>query len=278
MAIVRSDQFIDVETASRGTFPSEPLGAFERWAEFVEWDASLSDGQAAALLNRQLGAPVPNPRQVFAIGLNYADHAAEAGLSKPSAPVVFTKFPCCIAGPQAELALPSDNVDWEAELVVVVGRQAWRVSEPTAWSFVAGLTVGQDYSERRIQSAGAAPQYSIGKSFPGFGPTGPVLVTPDEIVGDLDDLGIECTLNGEVVQASRTSHMIFSVGELIARLSAICVLQPGDLIFTGTPAGVGMSRNPPRFLRPGDVVTTRIEHIGSLSQRCVQDLPPSGWD
>jgi 2-keto-4-pentenoate hydratase/2-oxohepta-3-ene-1,7-dioic acid hydratase in catechol pathway len=277
MAVVRSQQFIDVERASQGKFPADPLGVFERWPEFVDWAAALPDGDFAELPDGALGAPSPHPRQVFAIGLNYSDHAAEAGLAEPSTPMVFTKFPSCIAGPETELALPSENVDWEAELVVIVGRRAWRVSEETAWSYVAGLTVGQDYSERRIQSAGAPAQFSLGKSFPGFGPTGPVLVTPDEIPGDPDDLGIVCSLNGEVVQASRTSRMIFSVRQLIARLSAICELQPGDLIFTGTPAGVGLARVPPRFLRVGDVVTTQIEHIGSLTQRCVQDLPVAGW-
>jgi 2-keto-4-pentenoate hydratase/2-oxohepta-3-ene-1,7-dioic acid hydratase in catechol pathway len=277
MAVVRSEQLVDVEQASHGAFPANPLGVFERWAEFTAWAANLPDGQITGPPDSQFGAPSPHPRQVFAIGLNYADHAAEAGLAAPAAPVVFTKFPSCIAGPQTELALPSDHVDWEAELVVIIGQRAWRVSEQTAWSVVAGLTVGQDYSERRIQAAGTAPQFSIGKSFPGFGPIGPVLVTPDEIAGDPDDLGIVCTVNDEVVQAGRTSQMIFSVRQLIARLSAICVLQPGDLIFTGTPAGVGMSRVPPRFLRPGDVVTTQIEDIGSLSQRCVQDVPVAGW-
>jgi 2-keto-4-pentenoate hydratase/2-oxohepta-3-ene-1,7-dioic acid hydratase in catechol pathway len=158
-------------------------------------------------------------------------------------------------------------VDWEVELVAVIGVRAHRVAEDAAWPHVAGLTVGQDLSERVVQW-GAGGQFSLGKSFPGFGPMGPWLVTADELA-DPDDLALECAVNGEVMQKSRTSDMVFGVARLIAELSAILPLLPGDVIFTGTPAGIGATRKPPRFLQPGDVLTSTIEGIGTLRNRCV---------
>ena len=174
---------------------------------------------------------------MFGIGLNYRDHAAESGLPLPDRPATFTKFPTCLTGPDAEVPLPSGAVDWEVELVVVIGVRAHRVSEGAAWQHVAGVTVGQDLSERVVQwSAGG--QFSLGKSFPGFGPMGPCLVTPDALA-DPDDLAIRCAVNGEIVQQSRTSDMVFGVPRLIAELSAVLPLLPGDVIFTGTPSGIG---------------------------------------
>ncbi|MFH9223408.1 fumarylacetoacetate hydrolase family protein [Streptomyces lydicus] len=266
MCLVTGENVIDVERASAGRFPADPLAVFERWPEFVEWAEGTTDGPAAPV--GPAGAPSPAPRQVFAIGLNYRDHAEESGLGLPDSPATFTKFVTSLTGPQTQLRLPSEFVDWEAELVVVIGRRTERVTADDAWRHVAGLTVGQDFSERIVQSAGPVPQFSLGKSFPGFAPTGPVLVTADEFT-DPDDLEIECLINGESVQKSRTSSMVFGVGELMARLSAVCPLLPGDLIFTGTPAGVGAARTPRRFLRPGDEVVTRIESIGQLRQSCI---------
>ncbi|WP_329397367.1 fumarylacetoacetate hydrolase family protein [Streptomyces lydicus] len=267
MCLVTGENVIDVERASAGRFPADPLAVFERWPEFVEWAEGTTDGPVAPV--GPAGAPSPAPRQVFAIGLNYRDHAEESGLGLPDSPATFTKFVTSLTGPQTQLRLPSAFVDWEAELVVVIGRRTERVMAEDAWRHVAGLTVGQDFSERIVQSAGPVPQFSLGKSFPGFAPTGPVLVTADEFT-DPDDLEIECLINGESVQKSRTSSMVFGVGELMARLSAVCPLLPGDLIFTGTPAGVGAARTPRRFLRPGDEVVTRIEGIGRLRQSCIR--------
>jgi len=258
---------VDVETSSRGRFGSEPIDALGRWAEFREWAEACQD-QGEPITPAELGPPVPQPRQVFAIGLNYRAHAAEASLEAPEHPPTFTKFPSCLAGPAGELALPAGSVDWEVELVAVIGREARCVSPDTAWSHVAGVAVGQDYSERELQTSGPAPQFSLGKSHPGFGPFGPLLVTSDELP-DPDDLAIECSINGEAVQKDRTSSMIFSVPELLARLSAVVTLWPGDLVFTGTPSGVGMVRTPPRFLQPGDEVVSRIEGLGELRQVCV---------
>lgn len=262
--IVVGDRAIDVERASGGRFGSDPQALFDDWAGFAAWTPAATGGEPFS--EADLGAPVPRPRQVFAIGINYAEHAAEAGYPSDSLPVTFTKFPTSIVGQSHVVELPEGNVDWEVELVVAVSAEAYRVSRDDAWDHIAGVTVGQDLSERLIQMEGKSPQFSMGKSFPGFGPTGPWLVTPDELA-DRDDLALSTTLSGEVVQSSRTSMMIYDVPELIARLSAICPLLPGDLIFTGTPAGVGNRMTPQRFIRPDDVLVSSIEGIGTLTTR-----------
>ena len=258
---------IDVERASRGRFSADPQAVYGRWREFREWASGVSSAADATAGEGALGAPAPRPTQVLAIGLNYRDHAAEGGLPIPEQPAVFTKFPTCLTGPEADVVLPTPFVDWEVELVVVIGVAAYRVSEAAAWDHVAGLTVGQDLSERVVQWR-AGGQFSLGKSYPGFGPMGPELVTPDEL-GDPDDLELGCTVNDEVMQQSRTANMVFSVPRLIVELSAVLPLLPGDVIFTGTPAGIGATREPRRFLQPGEVLTTWIEGIGRLRNRCV---------
>ena len=230
---------------------------------------SASPRADAPLDVHALQAPVPRPRQVFAIGLNYAAHAAEAGLERPAFPPTFTKFPTCLTGPDATVELPSAFVDWEVELVVVIGRLAYEVAAGDGWRHVAGLTVGQDLSERIVQTRPPAPQFSLGKSFPGFGPIGPWVVTPDEL-DNPDDLALGCTVNGEEVQKSRTCDLIFDVDALIHHLSSITPLLPGDLIFTGTPSGVGGTRTPPRFLAPGDELVSTIEGIGTIHTHLVE--------
>ncbi|MFC1435724.1 fumarylacetoacetate hydrolase family protein [Streptacidiphilus sp. N1-3] len=260
---------VDVEQASGGRFAADPQAVYDHWAEFRGWvdqAADLPEGTAFAAAD--LGAPAPGPRQVVAAGLNYRDHAAEAGLALPDEmPPVFTKFVSSITGPVSEVELPrGGHTDWEVELVLVIGTRAHRVSKDAAWSHVAGLTVGQDLSERIIQLAGPAPQFSLGKSYPGFAPMGPWLVTPDEFE-DPDDLELQCSVNGEQMQKSRTSELIFPVPELIARLSAVLPLLPGDVVFTGTPAGVGLGRSPQKWLAAGDELVTSIEGIGELRQR-----------
>jgi 2-keto-4-pentenoate hydratase/2-oxohepta-3-ene-1,7-dioic acid hydratase in catechol pathway len=177
------------------------------------------------------------------------------------------------------VVLPDGSVDWEVEVVAVIGRVARHVAVQRAWEFVAGLMVGQDISERQLQGSGPAPQFGLAKSFPGFSPTGPVLVTPDELDWP-DDLGLGCALNGEEVQKARTSDMIFTVPALVAYLSGVLTLLPGDLIFTGTPPGVGMSRTPPRFLHAGDRLISWVDGIGQLEQRFVapSEMPGVGAD
>lgn len=264
---------IDVWEASGGKFGPSPSDVFDQWAMFQSWAMETYGTQPtepvpAWLDDRSVGAPSPHPRQVFAVGLNYVEHALEAGFDLPDSPVVFTKFPSCVVGPDQEFALPRGNVDWEVELVVVIGSHAYNIAREQAWAVVAGLTVGQDLSERILQHSGPAPQFGLAKSYPGFGPTGPVLVTPDEFA-DPEDLEIGCTLNGETMQQARTSGMLFSVPTLVSWLSHITPLFPGDLIFTGTPSGIGASRTPARFLQQDDQLVSFVEGIGSITQGIV---------
>lgn len=269
LVIVTGAGAIDVESASGGRFGPEPQAVYDQWAEFAGWAASVDDATAQPCEPARLGAPAPAPRQSFGIGLNYRDHVAESGLTVPDQPSVFTKFPSCITGPHSDVVLPpGGHTDWEVELVVVIGTAARHVSAAAAWSHVAGLTVGQDISERISQLAGSPAQFSLGKSFPGFGPTGPWLVTVDEFANP-DDLELGCSVNGDQMQKARTSYLIISVPQLIAKLSAVVTLLPGDIIFTGTPAGVGMGRDPQRWLVPGDEVVSYVEGIGELRQRFV---------
>ncbi len=259
------DGAVDVHDASGGRFGPDAASVFEQWAEFEEWAKSAHLPQWRPFEREALGSPSPSPRQVFAIGLNYAEHAAESGLAQPqsSAPV-FTKFPSCITGPYGEIALPpGGHTDWEVELVIVIGRTAKDAAAADAWHHIAGLTVGQDVSERILQMAATPPQFSLGKSYPGFGPVGPWLVTPDELP-DRDDLELGCSINGERMQLGHTKDLIFDVPALIEQLSHVTPLLPGDLIFTGTPSGVGLGRDPQRWLRPGDELTTYIKGIGEM--------------
>jgi len=260
--LVYDDGVVDIARASGGSLPDDPQAVFDHWDELRRLADRVTTADAPLDVVR-LQAPAPRPRQVFAIGLNYAAHAAEAGLELPTFPPTFTKFPTCLTGPAATVELPSEFVDWEVELVVAIARLAYEVAEGDGWSYVAGLTVGQDLSERIVQTRPPAPQFSMGKSFPGFGPTGPWLITPDEL-DNPDDLALGCTVNGEEVQKSRTADLIFGVDALIHRLSSITPLLPGDLIFTGTPSGVGGTRTPPRFLAPGDQLVSTIEGVGSI--------------
>ena len=268
LTLVAGDLAVDVAEASGGRFSADPQDAFADWDAFRAWAASVDPSQGGAFAVEELGPPVPRPRQVFAIGINYAAHASEAGYPPESAPVTFTKFASCLAGPVCEVELPSGTVDWEVEMVLAVARDTVRVRREDAWDHVAGLTLGQDLSERTSQLAGAKPQFSLAKSFPNFGPTGPWLVTPDEF-DDPSDLAISCSLSGETVQSARTSAMIYDVPELLVRLSRVCRLFPGDLIFTGTPSGVGNARTPKRFLRPGEELVSELEGVGALTQRFV---------
>lgn len=258
----------DVALASSGRFGPDPHSLYENWSTFRAWADALDQlpegGPDGPLLS-----PVPRPSQVFAVGLNYASHAEETGLPTVTGPpLTFTKFPSSVAGPDGELALSGDQVDWEVELVAVIGRPAHRVAEERAWEHVAGLTGGQDFSDRAVQMEGSPPQFSLGKSFPGYGPLGPALVTPEEFE-DRDDLRLTCRVNGETVQDGRTSRMLLPVARLVSALSWICPLGPGDVVFTGTPSGVGMGRTPPRYLRPGDTVVTTVETVGTMTHRCV---------
>jgi 2,4-diketo-3-deoxy-L-fuconate hydrolase len=266
--IVEGNLCADIANASKGAVGHRIDDLYQNWPGFVQWAAESAPAPDQPFEISELDAPVQRPRQVFGIGLNYLDHAAESGVSVPSSATVFTKFPTCLVGPTAAVELPSTTVDWEVELVVVIGRTADRVSEHDAWDYVAGLTVGQDISERTVQLAGPVPQFSLGKSYRTFGPIGPWLVTPDDLERR-DDLELQCSVSGRVLQKGRTGQMVFSVSELIAQISQVCPMLPGDLVFTGTPPGVGMARKPQEFLQPGTTLISEIEGIGKLTNPIV---------
>lgn len=263
-ALVLGDRVADLERASGGRLGPDLAAAWDRWDEVRDVADGVAEG-TEPLDRGRLGCPVA-PRQVFAIGMNYRSHAEEAGLPVPDVPATFTKFPASLAGPFDDIHLAGDADDWEVELVAVVGRRADRVDEADGWDHVAGLAVGQDVSDRALQFAAGA-QFSLGKSHRGYGPIGPWVMTPDELP-DPDDLALGCSVDGEVVQGGRTSDLVFSVPRLVAELSAVLPLLPGDVIFTGTPAGVGFTRRPPRSLAPGQVLESWVDGIGTIRNTC----------
>jgi 2-keto-4-pentenoate hydratase/2-oxohepta-3-ene-1,7-dioic acid hydratase in catechol pathway len=220
----------------------------------------------------KLLAPVPDPRKIICIGLNYRDHAAESGVPVPTEPILFSKYPTTLIGHGGQIVLPSASheVDYEAELVVVIGRKGRHVSRERALEYVGGYAVGHDVSARDWQLNKPGKQWMAGKTFDTFAPVGPELVTPDE-VPDPQNLGIRLRLNGQTMQDSSTSQLVFGVAELIAYLSQIFTLEPGDLVFTGTPPGVGMARKPPVWLKPGDQVEVEIDRLGTLQNTVIAE-------
>jgi 2-keto-4-pentenoate hydratase/2-oxohepta-3-ene-1,7-dioic acid hydratase in catechol pathway len=267
-ALVDGDHYYDVATISRGSISSDPMSAMGHAAKLLTLASTLDERKPNGLLTDvTLGPPVPRPQKSFGIGLNYFDHAAEGSMEVSKNPVVFTKFPSCIVGPTADVELRGDFCDYEGELVVVIGEGGKDIAADKAWAHVVGVTIGQDVSDREVQFAANPPHFDLGKSFDTFGPIGPVLVSTDEIA-DPGALRIITTVNGEERQNDTVSNMVFDVPTLIAYLSQVTTLVTGDLIFTGTPAGVGVAQG--KFLAHGDVIGTTISGIGAMSNRCVR--------
>lgn len=266
--VISESTAIDVAEASNERFGADPQLMYDRWDDLLSW-AEGANGEASSFEPGDLGCPVPRPGQVFAIGLNYRDHASEANFAVPDSPTVFTKFRGALTGPTGIVSLPSGgNTAWEVEWWSSSDARAEAVAEAEAWNHVAGVTVGQDLSERIIQMAGPVPQFGLGKSFPLFVPLGPWVVTPDELA-DRDDIGLGCSIGGETMQEGRTRDLVFPVPTLIAYLSDIVPLEPGDIIFTGTPSGVGVARDPQRFIEPGEVLTSWIDGVGTMRHEFV---------
>ena len=272
--IVTDEGLIDVATASQGAYSASVDKCIPQLDKLRAWwqssDPSATDPTTPGELfaDPRLGPVVTAPQQIFAIGLNYRQHAEEMGLAVPAQPMVFTKFVSALCGPNAELPIPGPTTDFEAEMVVVIGSTARNVSIDDASSVVAGYCVGQDYSERTLQLKGTPAQFSIGKSYRNFAPVGPWLTTRDEITNP-NNLRISSRVNDTTYQDSNTSDMVFTIAELVSYLSSVWELRPGDLIFTGSPHGVGQGHTPPVFLAPGDCVVTTIEGLGSISNRGV---------
>jgi 2-keto-4-pentenoate hydratase/2-oxohepta-3-ene-1,7-dioic acid hydratase in catechol pathway len=219
----------------------------------------------------KLSPPIPDPPKIICLGLNYRDHAIESGATIPKEPILFSKYATALIADGDTIVLPpvSREVDYEAELVIVVGRRGRNIRPQEAMSFVAGYTIGHDVSARDWQLKKEGKQWMVGKTFDTFAPTGPVIVTPDELT-DPHRLPIRLRLNSQTMQDSNTSQMIFDVPSILAYLSQVFTLEPGDLIFTGTPPGVGFARKPPVFLKAGDVVEVEIEGIGVLRNPVIQ--------
>jgi 2,4-didehydro-3-deoxy-L-rhamnonate hydrolase len=264
---------LDVAESSGGSLPSDPMVL----ADLANHDAlrALAASATPASLPRldeaRLGPPVPRPPKGFGVALNYRSHAVESGKDIPTEPHLFGKMENCVCGPFDDIVVPAGRtmIDYEAELVIVFGRTCRAASETDAWSYLAGVTAGQDISDRGEQFRPPVKQFTIAKTYDTFGPIGPYLVTVDELA-NRDALELEGRLNGEVMQHGNTDDLIFSVPALVAWLSRYITFQPGDLVWTGTPGGVGEARTPPVFLKAGDVLETEVEGIGTLRNEVVE--------
>lgn len=267
-ALVRENSFFDLEVISDGAVSADPMEALTTPEALHGLSANLEAFAASGNVDDVvLGAPVPRPTNSFGIGLNYQTHVDEADMNTPDVPMVFAKLPSCITGPTSDVQMRSGECDYEGELVVVIGLGGKDINEDQGWGHVVGLTVGQDFSDRGAQFMNTPAQFTLGKSMDSFGPTGPVLVSTDSF-SDPADLELRTWVNGELRQHDRTSSLIFSIPELIAFVSRYVTLSTGDLIFTGTPEGVGFRNGV--FLTNGDVVRTSIEGIGTLENHCIQ--------
>jgi 2-keto-4-pentenoate hydratase/2-oxohepta-3-ene-1,7-dioic acid hydratase in catechol pathway len=272
VAGLRDGAYVDLQQAD-ASLPASmkdllALGA----AGLAKAAAALAKGTAIDPAGVRLLAPVPDPQKVICIGLNYADHAKESGAQPPPEPVLFNKFPSAIAAHEDHIVLPAciEAPDYEAELVVVIGKAGRNIARQDALKHVAGYCPGHDVSARDWQLKKPGGQWLLGKSFDTFAPYGPALVTSDE-VGDAGKLRIRFRLNGETLQDSNTDQLIFPIDALVAYVSRVCTLLPGDIIFTGTPAGVGFARKPPVLLKPGDVAEVEIEKLGVLRNKVVAE-------
>jgi 2-keto-4-pentenoate hydratase/2-oxohepta-3-ene-1,7-dioic acid hydratase in catechol pathway len=248
---------------------ADMIDMIARWGKVAPRVREIAkEGRDAVELKcTHLFAPVPRPGKIMAIGMNYADHVKEMGREPPTTQVWFSKATSAVNGPFDPIQIPkvSEAVDWEAEMVVVIGKRGRHVAKDKAREHIFGYACGNDVSARDWQNR--TPQWILGKSFDTHAPFGPWITTPDE-VGDPHTLGIRCIVNGETRQNSNTSNLVFNVWDQIAHLSQVMTLEPGDLIYTGTPGGVGMGMKPPVFLKPGDHVRVEIDKLGALDAVC----------
>lgn len=265
---VRRDRFVRSLASAGYRSEAEFFAGGEAALTAAQRLLAESNAEQIALSEVQLLAPVLKPGKILCVGLNYRDHAEESHMEIPKVPTIFVKLPNAVIGPGADIVLPlnSTQPDYEAELAAVIGRGGRNIRAEDWEQHVLGYTILNDVSARDVQLA--TSQWTLGKSFDTFAPMGPAIVTTDEIC-DPHALDIQLSINGEVLQHSNTRHLIFKLPELIAHLSAVIPLEPGDVISTGTPAGVGLGRKPPRWLKPGEEVVVRIEGVGELRNRTV---------
>ena len=267
-ALVRNNDYYDLETISGGEVSSIGIEAIQSEDLLSDLYSKLDSFEATGNIDDvTLGAPITSSINCFAVGLNYRNHAEESGMEIPAFPMIFTKHTSCIVGPFDNVEMRSDIVDYEAEMVVVIGKGGKDISKDDAWSHVAGITVGQDISDRSVQFHATPPQFNLGKSFDTFGPIGPILVSHDE-VDDKESLKLTCSVNDELRQDDNTNDLIFDVPYLISYISEFITLNTGDLIFTGTPAGVGATQG--KLLKDGDMLSTSIEGVGTINNKMVR--------
>jgi 2-keto-4-pentenoate hydratase/2-oxohepta-3-ene-1,7-dioic acid hydratase in catechol pathway len=254
------------------SLPHSVVELISKWQTFLPRVLGLSKKLGASDQELKLLCPIDQPKKILCIGLNYRDHAIETGAPIPSEPIVFCKMPSAMIGPDEPIVLPkvSQEVDYEAEMVVVIGKTIRHASLEQAAGAIFGYSVGHDVSARDWQKGKPGKQWFLGKSFDSFAPIGPAIVTADS-VPDPCNLQVRCTINGEVLQDSRTTELIFKPVELVAYISQVMTLHAGDVIYTGTPPGVGMAREPNRFLKDGDIVEIEVESLGVLRNPCVQE-------
>lgn len=270
LGALRGDGVVDLN-GTDARIPSDMLGLLEGGAAAMALArAAAAAGPAIPLTSVRLGAPIPRPGKILCIGLNYRDHAKESNQPVPDFPTVFAKYANTVIGPGDPIVIPrlTDQVDYEAELGFVIGRRARHVSEADALDYVAGYLPLNDVSARDYQAR--TSQWVLGKTFETFLPMGPALTTADEIP-DPQTLDIQLSIGGEVLQKSNTRELVFTVQQLIATLSGVMTLDPGDIVSTGTPSGVGAARSPKRWLRPGETVTVEIAKLGALSNPIVKE-------
>ena len=266
--LVDGNNFHDLEALSGGAIPSDPAAALAHGDKLHDLQKKTAGRTSEGTIDAaKLGAPSPTPQKVFGIGLNYKTHAAESNMEVPDNPVVFAKFSSCICAPNSNIELRSDRVDYEGEIVVIIGKPGKDISQADAWNHVFAITAGQDVSDRPVQMASKPPHFDLGKSFDTFGPIGPVAVSPDALPSR-DKIAIKCLVNGEERQNDTSANLIFGIPFLIEYLSHITTLNTGDVIFTGTPAGVGAAQK--KLLRDGDIVITIVDGVGTMTNKCVR--------
>ena len=267
-ALIKNESYYELSDISNGALSNDPSQSINSLDALSKLYTQIDDFEpSGTITNESMGAPITNSRNCFAVGLNYKNHAEESGMDIPLFPMIFTKHTSCIVGPFENIEMRSDLVDYEAELVAVIGKEGKNISKENAWDHVAGLTVGQDISDRAVQFHATPPQFNLGKSFDTFGPIGPILVSPDEFE-DPNSLELECSVNGELRQKDNTNDLIFDIPYIISYVSEFITLEPGDLIFTGTPAGVGATQG--KLLKDGDILSTTISGIGTIENKCVR--------
>jgi len=264
---IKDDKYYDVNTISNGDISSNSIEALSDTEKLSQLYINLSDYEPCGDIGDINLDPPIIPTNVFAVGLNYKKHAEESNLEIPPFPMIFTKHSTCISGPKSDICMKSDMVDYEAELVFVIGKGGKDINKEVAWDHVAGLCVGQDISDRPVQFHATPPQFNLGKSFDTFGPIGPYLVSTD-LFDNKESLKLQCWVNDELRQETLTNDLIFDIPYLISYISEFITLNTGDVIFTGTPEGVGATQG--KFLKDGDILKTSIEGIGTLENKCVK--------